>query len=1077
LEVWGFLKNEDMNSLLRHQVLFTARYYSSYGNEFQEFFEEIMDAADPDFCPVGLGSDGDWGADGISLVRNTIYQVYAPPISTSGWKEKVIKDTKRAAKKWGDKVKIWIFVYRHRGRDLPPEMHECIGDIRTNYRIEIQYWGFLKLWDLVSKLEYSTRCGLLGDYPSPSPTLSLPNYLTRLEDIISNYSRLRVSGHISKKFDDGSIIRHDSQIARIFDYISPDDKNTSFSSATLLGSSGSGKTITAIQTGMSFAQNGWTVLYSDLESLEVTIDSNLLCEYLLSCKSPTLVILDNVNSFVTESYLVLNGLNQNLRESGISNSPVRILLTFRMERSYGNPLLQRFEMISSLSNVVSLFLNEEFGEKLARRSLSEVSLKTLDISELIKKTGDSIPRFEAAIMHFKNTGLIDLSDLYKIELENILSLFEMNPHLKTTAEITLKIISIFSRLHCMVSFVFLNWTLNELKLPNSDYVMDRLLDQGYLSLSTYETETLLGIFHPEIANGILNQNIASVLSLFSIDTIENLERYFWTEYIKRASNDLPLFLISLCYNLWEQERYGFAQDILNELLRKPLSNPELSKGLTNLSLLLFSEGLSEETYESLDLALSLNPNDAYSWVNLGALFSTSGNNSKALESFEKAITISPDLAVAHVNIGIIKESLGDTEGALLSLKTAVEIEDDEPYLWAWYGYILSTSGKIESAIDAYEKSIELAPEWIRPRILLATALIQQGQKKDAMRLIVDISRTPHLDNESLEILARLLSSLSRKSKALEFLIRAKELFPSYARYWHAIAILMKERGESDKFIEEYKSKSHRLEGTSFELVSFGLILEDLREFNESKELFTIAVSQFDDSTTPTLFRLITYIILGHLDKAKEIFTSEDVDRNELEERICDIGTVRFESGALDCAKEIIDVLEELIPNNPTIWRLKGDILKEKGDLSGAINALRKAIKINPDYSDAWISLGHRYYEAHYIEDAETAIKHAIETIEESPFPEYAWNTLGMYYLGRKMYLQALEALKKSVELNPKLAISRKNLGLLYLQLDRKKDAEKQLKLAEKLWPSLRGRPSTAKIEDILGSRIPRSRIT
>jgi tetratricopeptide (TPR) repeat protein len=122
------------------------------------------------------------------------------------------------------------------------------------------------------------------------------------------------------------------------------------------------------------------------------------------------------------------------------------------------------------------------------------------------------------------------------------------------------------------------------------------------------------------------------------------------------------------------------------------------------------------------------------------------------------------------------------------------------------------------------------------------------------------------------------------------------------------------------------------------------------------------------------------------------------------------------------------------PNHADLHYRLGLLLRQKGDLEGAIGAYREAIGINPDYGSAVIKLGLALKEAGRDEAAVDCLKRALQVDPESIDVHYQ---LGLLFADRGEFLSALksfgEAIKgdpRNVDFHAHLALALQNMGLL-----------------------------------------------
>lgn len=160
-----------------HRLKFELACHKKKGNEFQNFFADIMEKHDKSFIRViPYGNEGDMKCDGYSQDSATIYQCYAPNNIEKGKtisdaKTKIKEDFEGAKKLWfTDKskwMKSWIFVWSGEPKGLPPQIIQVLQKIRDAQKeIAIDDWGLEKLWEIVESLSLSNKNDLLGVVPS-----------------------------------------------------------------------------------------------------------------------------------------------------------------------------------------------------------------------------------------------------------------------------------------------------------------------------------------------------------------------------------------------------------------------------------------------------------------------------------------------------------------------------------------------------------------------------------------------------------------------------------------------------------------------------------------------------------------------------------------------------------------------------------------------------------------------------------------------------------------------------------------------------------------------------------------------
>lgn len=102
-----------------------------------------------------------------------------------------------------------------------------------------------------------------------------------------------------------------------------------------------------------------------------------------------------------------------------------------------------------------------------------------------------------------------------------------------------------------------------------------------------------------------------------------------------------------------------------------------------------------------------------------------------------------------------------------------------------------------------------------------------------------------------------------------------------------------------------------------------------------------------------------------------------------------------------------------------------------GNLTGAIEAYKQAIELEPGFADVYLSLGHAYLRLKKPQDAIKAFK---ESIRIKPEMEEAHYGLGLEYFRAGNMKDASQAFKKAVRVRPNMAKAHYGLALTYQEM-------------------------------------------
>jgi tetratricopeptide (TPR) repeat protein len=168
----------------------------------------------------------------------------------------------------------------------------------------------------------------------------------------------------------------------------------------------------------------------------------------------------------------------------------------------------------------------------------------------------------------------------------------------------------------------------------------------------------------------------------------------------------------------------------------------------------------------------------------------------------------------------------------------------------------------------------------------------------------------------------------------------------------------------------------------------------------------------------------------------------------------------YSSGLFLEALSSINLLISEYPNESLLFNISGACYSETNQINLAIEKFQQAIKIKPDYAEAYYNLGVAYQKNDHLNDALNNYEKAIELKHSYPqahnnvglinlnigkldlavtslewavaySPNYAeaHNNLGAAFLEQMLYEKAMEQYEKAININPSYAIALNNLGI------------------------------------------------
>jgi protein O-GlcNAc transferase len=169
-------------------------------------------------------------------------------------------------------------------------------------------------------------------------------------------------------------------------------------------------------------------------------------------------------------------------------------------------------------------------------------------------------------------------------------------------------------------------------------------------------------------------------------------------------------------------------------------------------------------------------------------------------------------------------------------------------------------------------------------------------------------------------------------------------------------------------------------------------------------------------------------------------------------------------GQIGQAEEAIELVRRAIGIKPmpAYHDTLGRLLKNAGDIAGAIEAYRDALKLNPAFAEAHNNLGVALRAVGRLDEANEAFGNAIRIRPE--FAE-AYNNLGNGLIAAKNFEEAAEKCRRAVSLRPGYAEALNNLGIALREVGQFNESAAALREA------LQARPEYAEAHNNLGNSL------
>ncbi len=282
----------------------------------------------------------------------------------------------------------------------------------------------------------------------------------------------------------------------------------------------------------------------------------------------------------------------------------------------------------------------------------------------------------------------------------------------------------------------------------------------------------------------------------------------------------------------------------------------------------------EEAAQAYGAALELEPGDRDVAVALGVNLARLGRFSRALEIFGELAKVYPGFEPAYCHrIGIYAE-LGQHDKAEEMFYLAQELDETSPHSFFHMGVSLAARERFDRAIYCWQRVLELSPEYIGVNRLIAQAYRAQGRLDLAKEYYLREVRDDPGNTDLMYELAELTVEAGELAMAAAKFAQIVELDPEHVESHFALGKIWLLRDQPGKALACFEAIQSITPGEGdlpqFE-AKLGEALVQLGRFAEARKQLDIAVEK-DPGTTDTHLLLGNCLLaMDKLGEAGDVF--------------------------------------------------------------------------------------------------------------------------------------------------------------------------------------------------------------
>ena len=415
-----------------------------------------------------------------------------------------------------------------------------------------------------------------------------------------------------------------------------------------------------------------------------------------------------------------------------------------------------------------------------------------------------------------------------------------------------------------------------------------------------------------------------------------------------------------------------------------------------------------EADKAINDAVSKDPANARYLYLQGRVADAIGKAEEAYRKYEAALKAKPDLVEALCAEGMVWLSRNDNAKARDRLDAALRVPveglttlEDEAI-----GELALGLGDRDIAREAYARALHKSPDDALAHSGMGKALAAQGNLMSARREMETALAQLDTDASLAFEYGSLLRRMGETQTAVESFRKAVKLDSKEPRYRARLGGVLVERGEFEEAEQQLRQAVALNDHNGEALYYLARALAGRKNLGEAIDLMKKAVD-IDPDNAEYLYHLgLIYEHGQQIRNAIDAF-SRAIDKGnrtaEAQERL---GSVLMVENRFAEAVKAFTKASEMEVRRPRIWAELADAQQQAGDLEGAIRNFQRALTLDPSLPSAWTKLGIAY------KDKDC---HGCRT-------------------------KAVDALQRATRVNPKDAVAHYELGYMFKDDGRRKEA-------------------------------------
>lgn len=469
-----------------------------------------------------------------------------------------------------------------------------------------------------------------------------------------------------------------------------------------------------------------------------------------------------------------------------------------------------------------------------------------------------------------------------------------------------------------------------------------------------------------------------------------------------------------------EKKWNESIHLFEELVQQA---PERWEGHLYLGVSYMELGRHREAEKEFDEAIRIDPRQAESHAQMGRLFEETQRLQEALESYDRVLLLNPVGELASLSRlktkligGILLARAGNLETALRLFKEAAEFAPENPDPYYNIGLIYLRRNEDLLAEEAFLKVIALNPAHLNARLNLARLYERLGEVEKAEKTLLLLGSMYERAGRTQDAEAAFLKVIVLNPRAQDGYIALGNLYERNNRIENALS----------SFAKGFELNPETAAGQKARIKLFllqGILLARAGNLDAALQLFKEGIEVAPDDA-----ELHYHVGLAHLRRnedplAEAAFLKVVSLDPQYQDAYLSLGDLYERHGQIDEALTSFAKGFEVNPRTPggrnariKLFLIQGNVLARKGAFDDALKLLEQALRFSPDPAPIYFNMAQIDLSRGNLTKGEEALK---ATLEADPKHQAAALRLGILYEQQGKLDEALASYERARNINPK----------------------------------------------------------